>query len=126
MPRVEVLTEVSRCDPEVVLIEHLSSEIAADEHHAGQLVDSTAWALKDAERQEQAVPAHDGGSAGAPAARSVRRTTARRASNRRATARSRQTDCDARIMAFLVQRPGSTAGALAKGLNLNPGQVSTI
>jgi Winged helix-turn-helix DNA-binding len=92
MPRVEVLTEASKLDPE---------------------------------QQEQAIPAHDGGSAAAPPARSVRRATARRASNRRATARGRQADSEASIIAFLVGHPGSTAGDLAKGLNLNPGQVST-
>jgi DNA-binding MarR family transcriptional regulator len=56
--------------------------------------------------------------------RSVRRATARRASNRRATARSRQGDTNASILDFLAQHPGSTAGDLAKGLNLNPGNVS--
>jgi DNA-binding MarR family transcriptional regulator len=55
----------------------------------------------------------------------VRRATARRASNRRATARSRQADIEASIIDFLVQHPGCTAGDVAKGLNLNPGQVST-
>ena len=79
----------------------------------------------DPEQQEQTIPAHDGSSASAPPARSVRRATARRASNRRATARSRQADTEASIIDFLVQHPGSTAGDLAKGLNLNPGQVST-
>jgi DNA-binding MarR family transcriptional regulator len=54
----------------------------------------------------------------------VRRATARRASNRRATAHSRQADTEARVTDFLAQHPG-TAGDLAKGLNLNPGQVST-
>ena len=58
-------------------------------------------------------------------ARSVRRATARRASSRRATARSRQGDPKASIIDFLAQHPGSTAGDLAKGLNLNPGSVST-
>jgi predicted transcriptional regulator len=58
-------------------------------------------------------------------ARSVRRGTARRASNRRATARSRQSDTTARIIESLAQHPGSTAGDLAKCLNLNPGNVST-
>jgi predicted transcriptional regulator len=57
-------------------------------------------------------------------ARSVRRATARRASNRRATARSRQGDTKTRITDFLAQHPASTAGDLAKGLNLNPGSVS--
>ena len=125
MPRVEVLTDVSRCDPEVVLIEHLPSEIPADDHSADQLVARTGPALKDAGPQEQAIPAHDRGSATGPPARSVRRATARRASNRRATARSRQADSEASVIDFLVQHPGSTAGDLAKGLNLNPGQVST-
>jgi len=98
MPRVEVHTDVSTPDPE---------------------------GLKDAEQQDQATPVPDGASATAPPARSVRRATARRASNRRATARSRQADSEASIIEFLVQHPGSTAGDLAKGLNLNPGQVST-
>jgi predicted ArsR family transcriptional regulator len=61
----------------------------------------------------------------APPVRSVRRATARRASNRRATARSRQGDTDASIIDFLAQHPGSTTGDLAKGLNLNPESVST-
>ncbi len=58
-------------------------------------------------------------------ARSVRRGTARRASHRRATARNRQGDTKARIIDSLAQHPGSTAGGLAKCLNLNPGNVST-
>jgi DNA-binding MarR family transcriptional regulator len=57
--------------------------------------------------------------------RSVRRATARRASTRRATARSRQGDPEASILDFLAQHPRSTAGDLAKGLNLNPGNVAT-
>ncbi len=65
------------------------------------------------------------GSPEAPPARSVRRGTARRASNRRATARNRQGDTKASIIDFLAQHPGSTGGDLAKGLNLNPGHVST-
>jgi DNA-binding MarR family transcriptional regulator len=58
-------------------------------------------------------------------ARSVRRATARRASNRRATARSRQGDTQASIIDFLAQHPASTACDLAKALNLNRGSVST-
>jgi len=125
MPRVKGLADVTRCDPEVVLIQLLPSEMPADELNADQLVARTGWALKDVEPQEQAIPAHDRGPATAPPARSVRRATARRASNRRATARSRQADSEASIIDFLVQHPRSTAGDAAKVLNLNPGQVST-
>jgi predicted transcriptional regulator len=56
--------------------------------------------------------------------RSVRRATARRASNRRATARGRQGDNEASIIDFLAHHPGSTVGDLARGLNFNPGAVS--
>jgi hypothetical protein len=124
-PRVDVLAEVSARDPEVVLIQRLPSEIRADAYNADQPAERTGSAREDTEPQEQAIPAHDGGTAAAPPARSVRRATARRASNRRATARSRQADIEAGIIAFLLQRPGGTAGDLAKGLNLTPGQVST-
>jgi DNA-binding MarR family transcriptional regulator len=57
--------------------------------------------------------------------RSVRRATARRASNRRAYARSRQSDSDARIIDFLAHHPSSTIGDLAKSLNLDPEHVAT-
>ena len=63
--------------------------------------------------------------AGAPA-RSVRRATSRRASTRRATARSRQSNTTARIIEFLTSHPQSTAGDLARSLNLDPGSVSRI
>jgi len=69
---------------------------------------------RGSERNPEAAPA-----------RSVRRATARRASNRRATARSRQGDTEASILDFLAQHSGSTAGDLAKGLNLDRGSVST-
>lgn len=69
--------------------------------------------------------AHNGGSPVGPPARSTRRATARRASKRRATARSRQTDTKASVIAFLAEHPESTAGDVAKALNLNAGSVST-
>ena len=56
--------------------------------------------------------------------RSLRRATARRASKRRAVARSRQLDIKASIIAFLAEHPGSTAGEVAKGLDLNRASVS--
>jgi predicted transcriptional regulator len=57
--------------------------------------------------------------------RSNRRATARRASTRRATARSRQGDTASRIVDYLGKHPNSTAGDLAKGLNLKRNSVST-
>jgi hypothetical protein len=84
MPRVEGPADVTRCDPEVVLIERLPSETPADEHNADQLVERTGCALKDVEQHEQAIPAHDGGSAparsgslGAPCDRAAREQSAR-------------------------------------------------
>jgi hypothetical protein len=102
MPHVDILAEVAARDPEVVLIERLPSEMPVDEHNADQ-----------SERP-----------GGAPA-RSVRRATARRASIRRATARSRQDDSETRIIDFLAQHPGSTAGGIAKDLNLDTANVSS-
>jgi len=57
--------------------------------------------------------------------RSGRRSSARRASSRRKTARSRQGDTAARIVDYLGAHPNSTAGDLAKGLNLRRNSVST-
>ena len=78
------------------------------------------------EQQIKEFHAHNRDSAATAPARSVRRATARRASKRRAAARRRQGDTKARsIIDFLAQHPGSTAGDVAKGLNLNPGSTST-
>lgn len=77
------------------------------------------------EQQISEFHSHNGGSVPGTSARSTRRATARRASKRRATARTRQTDTKATIIAFLAEHPESTAGDLAKALNLNPGSVST-
>jgi hypothetical protein len=125
MPQVEVLTEVSGRDPEATLTDHTPLEMLAGGDDADQLVERVGWGFVDAERRAKKSRAHDGDSAAGAPARSVRRATARRASNRRATARSRQRDTEARIIEFLARHPGSTAGDLAKGLNLNPGSIST-
>ena len=123
-PYVDVLTEVSERDPEVVLIERLPSETHAGERDADQRTERTERTAEDAEPQEQARGAHNGGSAAIAPARSVRRATARRASNRRATARNLQDDDETLIIGFLAQHPGSTAGDIAKGLNLDPEDVA--
>jgi predicted Rossmann fold nucleotide-binding protein DprA/Smf involved in DNA uptake len=125
MPRVDAPTEASGRDPEATLTEHAPSDMLANEHDADHLVERVRWAFADAEQPVKASHPHDRGSAAAAPARSVRRATARRASNRRATARSRQGDTEASIIEFLARHPGSTAGDLAKGLNLNPASVST-
>jgi hypothetical protein len=57
--------------------------------------------------------------------RSNRRATARRAGKRRAAARSHQSDTATRIVEYLGKHPGSTAGDLAKGLDLRRNSVST-
>ena len=57
MPRVEVLSEVQGRDHEVMLTEHVPSEMFADEHYADQLVERMGWALVDAENQEQEIRA---------------------------------------------------------------------
>ncbi|HEY4897755.1 MAG TPA: hypothetical protein VII01_16925 [Solirubrobacteraceae bacterium] len=77
------------------------------------------------EQQIKEFHAHTGDSPTSAPARSVRRATAKRASQRRATARSRQVDVKARIIDFLAEHPESTAGDVAKGLNLKPGSTST-
>jgi hypothetical protein len=96
------------------VIDTLESERAEVQEHL-------AWL----EHQIGEFHAHNGGSATDAPARSGRRATARRASKRRATARSRQSDSKASIIEFLAKHPGSTAGDIAKALNLNPGSIST-
>jgi hypothetical protein len=83
--------------------------------------------LKDALEAARGIDedASPGSAGGAPPARSRRRATARRASKRRATARARKGDTKASIVEFLAKHPGSTAGEVAKGLNLNRGSVSS-
>jgi CRP-like cAMP-binding protein len=91
------------------------------EAECAELRERLAWLeaqLKEFQaRQEDAA-------AGVPA-RSLRRATARRASRRRAATRSRKLDTKASIVEFLSEHPGSTAGEVAKGLDLNRASVST-
>jgi hypothetical protein len=125
MPRVEVLTEVSETGLEATLTKHASSQTLANEHDADQPYQRIGWSLVDAEQPIKESHGHAGDSATSAPARSVRRATARRASNRRATARSRQTDSEASILDVLAHHLGSTAGDLAKALNLDRGSVAT-
>ena len=72
---------------------------------------------------EAAVEAIPGGGA-TPPARSLRRATARRASRRRHEARALQVDTRALVVDWVASHPGSTAGEIAKGLDLNRSTVS--
>lgn len=84
------------------------------------------------ERQLHEFRAHDG--SGPPARASRRTTTTRRKpagaasrSRPRSTSRSRSRggNTKASIIEYLAKHPGSTAGDVASGLNLNRGSVST-
>ncbi len=55
MPRIQIQTEVPGCNPEVMLSEHVPSEILANGHYADQLVTRMSWALADAEQHEQSL-----------------------------------------------------------------------
>ena len=58
-------------------------------------------------------------------ARSQRRASARRASKRRALARTLKPDTKELVLEYLGKHPGSTAGDVAKGLDLNRSTVSS-
>jgi MarR family protein len=90
------------------------------EAECAELRERLAWL----EAQLKEFQAHQQEAAGPVPARSLRRATARRASRRRAVARSRQLDTTASIIAFISEHPGSTAGEVAKGLDLNRASVS--
>jgi predicted transcriptional regulator len=57
--------------------------------------------------------------------RSVRRSTAHRASSRRATAREHKDNVDGRILDYVKDHPNSTTGEMAKGLNVDRGAIAT-
>jgi imidazolonepropionase-like amidohydrolase len=87
-----------------------------------ELRERLAWVDKQiAEFRDQ----HNGSAASRPAPRSRRRANARRASVRRATARSRHGDTKAKIVDHVGKHPGSTAGDVAKALNLKRSSTST-
>jgi DNA-binding transcriptional ArsR family regulator len=91
------------------------------EAQCAELRERLAWLeaqLKEAQAQ------HEDDLAAVPA-RSLRRATARRASRRRAEARTRKLDTKATILEFLSKHPGSTAGEVAKGLDLTRASVSS-
>jgi DNA-binding transcriptional ArsR family regulator len=80
--------------------------------------------LERLEAELQEARANHQDALGVPA-RSLRRATARRASKRRAQARTLKADTHTSILEFLAKHPGSTAGEVAKGLDLNRSTVSS-
>ena len=60
----------------------------------------------------------------APPPRSRRRATATRASSRRAEARKRKPDVKGQILDHLAGNPGSTAGDIAKALDLDRTRIA--
>jgi predicted HTH transcriptional regulator len=103
------------------VVSRIQQVIDTLEAERAEVQERLAWL----EQQIGEFQAHNGDSGAAAPARSKRRATARRASKRRATARSRQPDTKASIIAYLTEHPRSTAGDVAKALNLNAGSVST-
>jgi DNA-binding transcriptional ArsR family regulator len=91
------------------------------EAQVADLRDRMAWL--EAQVKEAQADREDDLSA-APA-RSVRRATQRRASRRRAEARTRKIDAKTSILEFLATHPGSTAGEVAKALDLERTSVSS-
>lgn len=76
----------------------------------------------DSARREAAAAAAP--PAPAPPPRSARRSTAKRASARRAVARSVKRDLATDVIHFLEKHPGSTAGDVAKGLNVDRNTIA--
>jgi DNA-binding transcriptional ArsR family regulator len=102
-------------------LSHTQQMIDTLEAQCAELRERLAWLeaqLKEAQAQ------HEDDLAAVPA-RSLRRATARRASRRRADARTRKLDTKATILEFLSKHPGSTAGEVAKGLDLTRTSVSS-
>jgi TolA-binding protein len=103
-----------------VAVARTQQQIETLEARVAELQERMTWL----EQQVRAQGAQDA-DADAPPARSVRRATARRASRRRAQARALRSDTKGAIVEFLAKHPGSTAGEVAKALDLNPSTVSS-
>lgn len=104
----------------------MSKVIEALEAERAQAASHLAWIDEQlATFREHAASGAVGEAPARPPARSTRRQTAKRASTRRASARQVKRDAGADIIAYVTKHPGSTAGDVAKGLNLNRNSVAT-
>lgn len=100
--------------------------IKALEAERAEVQERLAWldqTIEEFRAREEAPPATVVPATSAPK-RSARRGTAVRASNRRHAVRDLKADPGERIIAFLREHPGSTSGAVAKGLNANRSTVA--
>lgn len=100
--------------------------IKALEAERAEVLERLAWldqTIEEFRRREEA-PAPAAVPAAPKPKRAVRRGTAARASNRRHVARDLRPDPEARILDFLKQHPGSTIGAVAKGLDASRSTVA--
>lgn len=98
------------------IIETLEAE-RSDVQDRLEWLDNQLKEFREHHAEQQAAPT-------APAPRSNRRATAKRASARRAAARTVKRDVAGDIIDFLAKHPNSTAGDVAKGLNLNRNSVA--
>jgi hypothetical protein len=101
--------------------------IKALEAERAEVQERLAWldqTIEEFRARENGPPPTDVPTPAAAPKRAVRRGTAARASNRRHAARDLKPDPTERIIAFLREHPGSTAGAVAKGLNGNRSTVA--
>ena len=98
------------------IIETLEAE-RSDVQDRLEWLDTQLQEFREHHAEQQTAPT-------APPARSNRRATAKRASARRAAARTVKRDIEGDIVEFLGKHPNSTAGDVAKGLNLSRNSVA--
>lgn len=103
--------------------------INALEAEREEVQERLAWLDQTIEefRAREARPAQtdvDGPTPAAAPKRAVRRGSAVRASKRRHVARDLKVDTAERVLEFLKEHPGSTIGAVAKGLDANRSTIA--
>lgn len=101
--------------------------IKALEAERAEVQERLAWldqTIEDFRARENGPPATEVPTPAPAPKRAVRRGTAARASNRRHAARDLKPDPTELILTFLREHPGSTAGAVAKGVNGNRSTVA--
>ncbi len=101
--------------------------IKALEAERAEVQERLAWldqTIEDFRKREEGPPQTEVPTPAPAPKRAVRRGTAARASNRRHVARDLKVDPAEQIIGFLKEHPGSTIGAVAKGLNASRSTVA--